>query len=136
MKALSIHPFYAAQIFAGHKTIEVRSWKTDYRGDLLICSTNKKFKDTIPGHALCVVTLADIVPFTKKMLDAAWMLPAEFQSGQYAWMLENRRIIRPIPLKGRLSLWDYDGEIEYLPEPQTDAEDLKQWEEIFKPLFV
>lgn len=63
MKALSIHPVYAGLIWAGDKTIECRSWRTDYRGDLLICSTAKKIKDTIPGHALCVVTLADIVPF-------------------------------------------------------------------------
>lgn len=138
MKAISIHPFYACQIFAGHKTAEIRSWKTNYRGDLLICSTNKKFKNTIPGHALCVVELVDIVPWakTKAMIDAAWMLPSDWQPGQYAWILKNPRMIKPIPLKGKLSLWNYDGEIEYLPTPKNDEEDEKQYNEIFKPLFV
>lgn len=136
MKALSIHPFYACRIMAGQKTIECRTWSTDYRGDLLICSTAKKCKDTIPGHALCVATLADVVPFQKKHLKAALMEPGDFQPGMYAWILEDVRIIRPIPLKGKLSLWNYDGDLEYLQEPETDEEDEKMYHEIWEPLFV
>ena len=136
MKALSIHPYFAAGIFTGKKTIECRSWYTDYRGDILICSTAKKIKDTIPGHALCVVSLVDIRPFTKNDCEAALMVKSDFQPGQYAWILDNVRIIRPIPLKGRLSLWNYDGEIEYLPEPKTDEEDEKMYHEIWEPLFI
>ena len=41
MKALSVHPVFAMKIFSKEKTIELRTWKTDYRGDLLICSTQK-----------------------------------------------------------------------------------------------
>lgn len=136
MKALSIHPYFAGAIFAGQKTVEVRTWKTDYRGDLLICSTNKKLKDTIPGHALCVVRLADVVPFTKKHLEAACMHPNEYQDGLFAWLLEDLRYIRPIPLKGKLGLWNYDGELEYLEVPETDEEDEKLYHEIYEPLFV
>lgn len=136
MKALSIHPAYAGAIFAGAKTIEVRTWRTDYRGDILICSTNKKIKDTIPGHALCVVRLADVVPFEKKHLEAACMLPSEYEKGLYAWILEDLRPIRPIPLKGKLSLWNYDGEVEYLKLPETDEEDEKLYHEIYEPLFI
>ena len=136
MKALSIHPVYACAIWIGEKTIECRTWRTDYRGDILICSTNKKFKDTIPGHALCVVKLADIVPFEKKHLKAACMLPKDFQKGLYAWMLEDVRIIRPIPLKGQLGLWNYNGEVEYLPEPKTEEEDEKMYHEIWEPLYI
>ena len=136
MKALSIHPGYAGLIFAGEKTVECRTWKTDYRGDLLICSTAKKFHDTIPGHALCVVTLKDIVPFTKEHIKPACMDGFKVEPGLYAWILDNLRIIRPIPLKGKLSLWDYDGEIEYLKQPETDEEDEKMYHEIWEPLFV
>lgn len=35
MKALSIQPFYATMIAIGAKFIELRTWKTDYRGWLL-----------------------------------------------------------------------------------------------------
>lgn len=136
MKALSIHPVYAMMIFAKQKTIEVRTWKTDYRGDILICSTNRKFKDTIPGHALCVVTLTDVVPLKKEHAAAACLEKSEVQPGLYAWKLDNLRYIKPIPLKGRLSLWNYDGEVEYLKEPESDEEDEKLYHEIYEPLFI
>lgn len=136
MKALSIHPWYACRIFAGQKTVECRSWKTGYRGDLLICSTAHLQKDTIPGHALCVVNLADIVPFTKSHLADACMKPSDYKDGMYAWILDNLRYIRPIPLKGKLSLWTYDGDIEYLQKPETEEEDERIYHEIYEPLFV
>ena len=135
MKALSIYPTYAQAIMCGIKTVECRTWWTKHRGDLLICSTAKKVKDTIPGHALCVVRLKEIVSFQKKHLTAACMeeMPTEFC---YAWILDDVRIIRPIPLKGKQGLWTYDGEIEYLPMPTTDAEDDKMYHEIWEPLIV
>ena len=136
MKALSINPVYACSIWVGLKTVEVRTWKTDYRGELLICSTAKMIKDTIPGHALCVVDLVDVVPFTKDHLQAACMDKRNFKPGLYAWLLDNVRIIRPIPLKGKLSLWEYDGEIEYLPEPESEEEDDKMYHEIWEPLYI
>jgi hypothetical protein len=136
LKALSVHPYYAGLIFASQKTVECRTWTTEYRGDLLICSTSKKMKGTMPGHALCVVNLKDIVPFTKKHLEAACMEPKDYSPGMYAWILDNVRIIRPIPLKGKLSLWNYDGDIEYLQEPETDEEDEKMYHEIWEPLFI
>lgn len=136
MKALSIRPDYAGAIFAGVKTVECRTWTTGYRGDLLICSTAKIMKDTIPGHALCVVNLVDIVPFTKEHLKPACMIGFKVQPGSFAWLLDNLRIIRPIPLKGKLSLWDYNGEIEYLQQPQTEEEDEKMYHDIWEPLFI
>lgn len=136
MKALSIHPYFAGLIFAGEKTVECRTWKTDYRGEILICSTNKKWKDTIPGHALCTVKLIDIVPFTKAHLELACMKKSEMPENAFAWLFDDLRIIRPIPLKGRLSLWDYDGEVEYLKMPETDEEDEQMYHEIWEPLFV
>lgn len=136
MKALSIHPIYAGLIFAGDKTVEVRSWKTDYRGDILICSTAKKLKDTIPSHALCVVNLVDVVPFELKHCKDACMQKSQYKPGLYAWLLDDLRIIRPIPLKGKLSLWNYYGEVEYLPEAETDEEDEKMYKEIWEPLYI
>lgn len=136
MKALSIHPVPAMMIFSKKKKIEIRSWKTHYRGDLLIVSTQKKSKYTIPGHALCVVTLADCFPFEKKHCDDAWMNVKDFQPGLYGWKLENVRYIRPIPLKGKLGLWNYDGELEYLDEPESDEDDVKLFHEIYEPLII
>lgn len=117
MKALSIHPYYAMAIAEGCKPIECRTWSTDYRGDILICSTAKKSKGTIPGHALAIVELYDIVPFERKHLQLALMKSAEYHAGMFAWKLRNNRIIKPIPVKGALSLWSFDDEnkIEIIP---------------------
>lgn len=136
MKALSIHPVFAGLIFSGDKSIEVRSWNTEYRGDLLICSTAKKIKDTIPGHGLCVVNLADVVPMQKKHCNAACMPQSQFQPGMYAWLLDDLRIIKPIPIKGKLSLWEYDGDIEYIKDPETEEEDERLYRELWEPLFI
>lgn len=128
MKALSIHPYYAMAIVSGQKSIECRTWKTEYRGDLLICSTAKKLHGTIPGHALGVVTLEDIVPFEKKHLKDALMAPADFSPGLYAWKLTYNRLIVPVPVKGKLSLWEYDGPLDYIPENEwilPEGEDLE-----------
>lgn len=54
MKALSIRSDYVMDIFQGAKTVEYRSWSTNYRGDLLICGTAKKVHGGIPGYATCV----------------------------------------------------------------------------------
>lgn len=136
MKALSIHPNFAMLIFAGQKTVEIRTWKTDYRGDLLICSTAKKIKNTIPGHALCVVSLDDVMPFTKKHEKAACVTPLDDYNNLYAWKISNLRYIRPIPIKGKLSLWEYNGEVEYLALPETDEEDERLYHEVYEPLFI
>lgn len=44
MKALTIHSPWANAIAFGEKTIECRSWRTRYRGPLLICASNRKPK--------------------------------------------------------------------------------------------
>ena len=118
MKALSIHPYYAYAIATGEKTIEVRSWRTDYRGEIVICSTQKKLYGTVPGCALAVVDLIDVVPLTRAHMEDALLTPADYQPGLYAWILDNNRIIKPIPVKGKLSLWNFTktDEIEFIPE--------------------
>lgn len=123
MKALTVHPFYAMSIVTGVKTVECRTWKTSYRGPILICSSAKKIKDTIPGHALGVVDLVDVVPFKREHIKPS--MEDEMIYNAYAWILENPRCIKPIPVKGKLSLWNFADEdkIEYLPKPQTPEED-------------
>lgn len=124
MKALTILPPYAMGIVGGLKTVECRTWKTDYRGPILITSSNKKIKDTIPGHALGVVDLVDVVPFKRCHIEPAG-LEGMPRGKCYAWILKNPRCIKPIPVKGKLSLWNFENDelIEYLPKPQTPEED-------------
>lgn len=135
MKALSIHPVPVMQIYYGYKTIEVRSWKTEYRGDILICSTAKQFTDTIPSHALCVVTLKDIIPMKKKHCEAAMMDPQYYHRGDYAWIFEDVRPIIPFPVKGKLHLWECDNEIEFVELTDDIDENTEKIDKLLEPLI-
>lgn len=121
MKALTLAPDWAMLVFQGEKTIEYRTWKTDYRGDLLICSSAKKMRGCISGHALMVGHLADCVPFTKAHLDAA-ALDAMPDGKGFAWIFDRFRMIRPVPVKGRLGLFDVDVPLDYVPDEMTSEE--------------
>lgn len=110
MKALTIHPFFAELMTLGKKTIECRTWKTDYRGDILITSSAKKYKDTIPGHALLIAELYDVRRMHREDADAACMQRVDCSPDKFAWCLRNLRLIEPFAVKGKLSLWNFDDE--------------------------
>ena len=101
MKALSVMPYPADRIASGEKVEEYRSWKTEYRGDLLICASSRnEGPDLVRGHAICVVELYDIT---------------QSAPHDYVWNIRNVRFVEPIPVKGKLHLYDVDDEkIEYL----------------------
>lgn len=135
VKAISILPEYAADIFDGLKTIEWRSWKTDYRGDLLICASTRKQKGCISGYALCMVELFDVVPFTRKHLNSALMDSVPEPAG-YAWLLKNVRLIKPFPYKGKLHLYDVDASlVEVLSPIHTNEADI-EFEQYYKQLYI
>lgn len=114
MKALSIKAGYAMQIARRRKLIEYRSWGTDYRGPLLIHASSKKDRcgviydgepiKIIPGHIIAMTALDRV----------------EWSEGDrcYHWILVGTQLIRPIPQKGRLHLWEYDGAIQLITTPE------------------
>ena len=97
MKALSVRGDYIMDIIAGKKKIEYRTWKTNYRGPLLMCSTAKKVAGAAPGYAICVVNLKSIqyVPF----------------EDLYYWNIELADVIKPIHVKGQLKLFNVDDDL-------------------------
>ena len=110
MKALSVKPWFAMPILLTTKTVECRSWQTDHRGDLLICSTDEKQPRTIPGHAICIAKLDRIEPFTEEHLYEANMehMPSK---PSYAWVFGEARPINPFPVKGKQRLFDVDDSL-------------------------
>ena len=111
MKALSLQPYWATQVFEGKKTVECRTWKTDYRGWLLICSSNNnKIPGTICGRGLIVAHLADIVPFEEKHLEPACMTEMP-DTPCYAWIFDGFEDILPFKVKGKLHLFDVDDDL-------------------------
>ncbi|MBQ3424932.1 MAG: ASCH domain-containing protein [Clostridia bacterium] len=103
MKALSIYPDAVMEIFMGDKTEEYRTWRTDYRGDLLICAGAKGMRGLVNARAWFVVSLLGIEAIEDE------------EGRMYAWQLGAPRLIRPIPVRGKLYLFDVeDGRIEYI----------------------
>ena len=91
-------------IAQGSKTIETRTWPTEYRGDLLIVSCKKPRISGLPsGKALCIVKLVDCRPMLVEDQSPA---RCQWYSGAWAWVLEDIRKIQPFSVRGRLKLYD------------------------------
>ena len=114
IKALSVRGDFIMDMIAGKKKIEYRTWKTNYRGPILMCSTAKKVADAAPGYAICVVNLKSIQYF-----------PLE---GFYHWNIELANVIKPIHVKGQLKLFNVDDN---LIEPIS----MKEFESEVRPLI-
>lgn len=102
VKALSVRQPAANRIAAGEKTIEVRTWSTNYRGDLLIVSSASP-KIEPAGCALCIARLADVRPMAKDDEAAAC---CGWDPSYISWVLTDIRRIEPFPVKGRLGLYE------------------------------
>lgn len=125
MKVLTIKEPWASLIISGYKEYEFRSWKTNYRGKILIHSglslerdNALKFKDYNlnygRGEIIGEAILTDCIPVTKEFEDDLYKInPLVYGKSEhtrvYAWKLENIVMYeKRIPCKGRLGLWNYD----------------------------
>ena len=123
MKAISVQQPFAFEILSGQKTIEVRSWDTLHRGDLLICSSKKPaFPEEdmeemeeeygcifLYGHALCIVRVADARLMRKGDEENALM--DEIDPEAYSWELEDIRPVIPFPVKGKQGFFEVDDSL-------------------------
>jgi len=101
MKALCIKQPYASDIMAGRKTVEWRSWRTHYRGELIITSAKKPAerldnkKDYPLGYALGTVELVDVKYFPDEDC--------------YGWIFENPKPFKkPVPVKSQLGIFNLE----------------------------
>jgi hypothetical protein len=102
MKALSIEQPWANMIASGEKTIETRTWSTDYRGPILIVSS-KTPRIEPAGCALAVAKLMNCRPMTKDDEDEAC---CELYPGAFAWVLRCIKRIEPFAVKGNLGIYE------------------------------
>jgi len=109
MKALSVKQPWASMIARGEKTIELRSWGTRHRGDLLICSSKQPYIEPA-GYALAIVNMVDCRRATQEDEKAACSVI--HLSMDFAWVFEDIRRIEPFPIKGELGLFDIEYEEE------------------------
>jgi hypothetical protein len=114
--ALSVKQPWAHLIAYGGKTIETRTWRTGFRGYVLICSSGSKplWKlcdnkgdpiDPKLGHALCIAKLVDCRMMYKGDEDKA---QCTIYPNAQAWVFEDIRPVEPFPVKGKLKLFEVE----------------------------
>lgn len=104
-KCITVSPDYAADFISGEKDNEYRTWRTSYRGPLLICAGSRKIKGCISGHAIMIAELVDIIG----------------DSGNYTWILKNHQLIRPFAVKGKQRMFDITADIDVFDEDTPQA---------------
>ena len=127
MKVITIKQPFASLIAAGIKEYEFRTWKTKYRGELLIHAGKgidkkamKKFEHlNLEYPRGCIIAKANLTDCIEINNDARKMLKDKndliyssiikhIEWKGYGFKLENVQKIKPIEVNGKLSLWDYD----------------------------
>ena len=131
MKVLSLTEPYATLIKNGIKTIETRSWKTNYRGKLYIHASstripkenrnNKELMTLVDlnnlnyGNIVCSCELVDCIEMTDEFIENIKnnmkneYITGIYAKGRYAWILKNIKVLdRPIKAKGHLGMWNFD----------------------------
>ncbi|MBU2612446.1 MAG: ASCH domain-containing protein [Nanoarchaeota archaeon] len=117
MKALSLKQPFAELIVSGKKTIELRKWRTNFRGKFLVHASKipdkkamKKFGfDKLPlGMIVGESELVEVKKYNnesehkkdknKHLADSSW--------GKYGFILKNSKRVKPIPMKGKLNFWE------------------------------
>lgn len=112
MKALSVRQPWAGLIASGRKTIELRSWRTNYRGRLLILAGstpwrgNHGFELGPRGVVLATVELVDCRMALASDANAACLAP---HADWFAWVLRDAQPVTQTPAKGRLGLYEPDA---------------------------
>ncbi len=128
--AISIRQPWAELILLGKKTIELRSWSTDYRGQLWLhtglkgeLDLEEKFNlpNLFTGGYVGRIILAAVIPMDPvrwQMWQSKHLQTSPYRSGIYAWILSSpRRFKEPIPGPGKLELFS--------PLPEIEAQLLK-----------
>lgn len=106
MKAISIKEPWAGMIAEGKKTIETRTWNTNYRGKIIIVAS-KVPRTKNSGKAIAIAEIYDCKPMTKEHeKDACCPVYDRAKS----WFLRNVKKIEPFEVKGKLGIYELDCE--------------------------
>lgn len=125
MKVLTIKQPWATLIMQGDKRFEFRSWKTNYRGELLIHAgkgidkeamkrLSKYISENLPSEKILgKVKLVDCIEMSTEFKEILLKENKDIYTDSsfkenYGWKLENVEVFdNPIETKGKLGLWEY-----------------------------
>ena len=124
IKALSVRQPWANMLVYGHKSIEIRTWRTNYRGRLLICAAKKIDSDADIGFFLRARDMYDprgVAVGTTELVDVRPLVREDYLAGMFkeeafdknhkllAWVMERpKRFEVPFAVKGQLSLFNVE----------------------------
>lgn len=123
MKCLSISQPFADLIISGEKTIELRKWNTNFRGEFLIhapikiriedCKRLKITKKLVTGVIIGKAELYDVKKYNSSKevkKDQKFHLASKnFQDKTFGFKIKNVKPLRiPIPWKGQLGFFDVE----------------------------
>ena len=126
MKCLSISQPFANSIIQGKKSIELRRWNTNFRGEFLIHSPLKikiedckrlkiNPKNLVTGAIVGKAEIYNVKKYESKielLKDSKKHLASKsFQNNKYGFMIKNAKPFRiPIPAKGQLGFFEINLE--------------------------
>ena len=129
MKAITIKQPWATLIAEGYKEYEFRTWKTKYRGEVLIHagkSMDKKAMEIFKhlnlkypvGQIIAKASITNCFKVDDKLREELKKKDSIVYNGvinrvsnncdEYGFKLESVKKIEPIEVNGKLGLWDYD----------------------------
>ncbi|MFW6282940.1 MAG: ASCH domain-containing protein [Minisyncoccales bacterium] len=121
MKTLSLKQPFAELLVTGKKKIELRKWNTNFRGEFLIHASKqpdkkamKKFgfsKNELPLGAITgKAILKEVKSYNnqRELEKDKEMHLADSSFGNYGFIIENPRKIKPIKAKGNLGFWEFE----------------------------
>jgi len=123
LKCLSVSQPFADLIISGKKTIELRNWNTNFRGEFLIHSPLKIRTDDVKrlkinkklvtGAIIGKAQLYDVKKYDSikeiKLDQKFHFASKKFRNKTFGYMLKNAKPFRiPIPLKGQLGFFEVD----------------------------
>jgi hypothetical protein len=119
MKALSLKQPYAELVVSGKKTIELRKWNTNFRGEFFVHASKVPDEDAMKrfgfvnlplGFIIGKASLIDVKHYNsqeehvedkdKHLANSGW--------GNFGFILGNSERINPIPAKGKLNFWNFE----------------------------
>jgi hypothetical protein len=120
MRVLTIRQPWAGAIFARGKNVENRTWRTDYRGPLVIHSASRidvgspvvagRGRAWEQGVLLGVVELIDCV----RDAPGDWAMP-----DCWHWVIRRPKLCKIVmPAKGQLGLWNLNSSLRRAIEKQ------------------
>ena len=118
MKAITIKQPFATLIAEGLKEYEFRTWKTKYRGDILIHAGKGVDKTAVKRFAYlnlnypsgCFEMNDEMKEVLRKKNFAIYESTTENNNWYgYGFKIENVEKIAPVLAKGKLGLWEYEG---------------------------